>query len=59
VSNLSNTSDEILASARNLIMSGGYNGFSYAETRETSHRFFRNGRNPAPPGTNWFTISMT
>ena len=31
MSNLSNTSDEILASARNLIMSGGYNGFSYAD----------------------------
>jgi TetR/AcrR family transcriptional repressor of nem operon len=31
MSNLSSTSDEILASARNLIMSGGYNGFSYAD----------------------------
>lgn len=31
MSNLSTTSDEILASARNLIMSGGYNGFSYAD----------------------------
>jgi TetR/AcrR family transcriptional repressor of nem operon len=31
MSNLSNTSDEILTSARNLIMSGGYNGFSYAD----------------------------
>jgi len=26
-----NTSDEILACARNLIMAGGYNGFSYAD----------------------------
>lgn len=34
MSNLSNTSDEILASARNLIMSGGYNGFSYADIAE-------------------------
>lgn len=34
MSNLSNTSDEILASARNLIMSGGYNGFSYADISE-------------------------
>ncbi len=34
MSNLSNTSDEILASARNLIMSGGYNGFSYANISE-------------------------
>ena len=31
MSNLSTTSDDILASARNLIMSGGYNGFSYAD----------------------------
>jgi TetR/AcrR family transcriptional repressor of nem operon len=31
MSNLSITSDEILTSARNLIMSGGYNGFSYAD----------------------------
>ncbi len=31
MSNLSNTSDEILASARTLIMNGGYNGFSYAD----------------------------
>ncbi|PRA48170.1 TetR family transcriptional regulator [Ochrobactrum sp. MYb68] len=29
--NLSNTSDDILASARTLIMNGGYNGFSYAD----------------------------
>lgn len=28
------TSDEILASARTLIMSGGYNGFSYADIAE-------------------------
>jgi TetR/AcrR family transcriptional regulator, transcriptional repressor for nem operon len=34
MSNLSTTSDEILASARNLIMSGGYNGFSYADISE-------------------------
>ncbi|MEP9368939.1 TetR/AcrR family transcriptional regulator [Xanthobacter sp. VNH20] len=34
MSNFSNTSDEILASARNLIMSGGYNGFSYADISE-------------------------
>ena len=34
MSNLPNTSDEILASARNLIMSGGYNGFSYADISE-------------------------
>ncbi|NKK63042.1 TetR family transcriptional regulator [Rhizobium leguminosarum bv. viciae] len=31
MSNLSTTSDEILASARALIMTGGYNGFSYAD----------------------------
>lgn len=31
MSNLSSTSDEILASARTLIMNGGYNGFSYAD----------------------------
>ncbi|WP_210051705.1 TetR/AcrR family transcriptional regulator [Neorhizobium petrolearium] len=31
MSNLSTTSDEILASARTLIMNGGYNGFSYAD----------------------------
>ncbi len=34
MSNLSTTSDDILASARNLIMSGGYNGFSYADIAE-------------------------
>ena len=34
MSNLSSTSDDILASARNLIMSGGYNGFSYADISE-------------------------
>jgi TetR/AcrR family transcriptional repressor of nem operon len=34
MSNLSTTSEEILASARNLIMSGGYNGFSYADISE-------------------------
>jgi TetR/AcrR family transcriptional repressor of nem operon len=34
MSNLSTTSDDILASARNLIMSGGYNGFSYADISE-------------------------
>ncbi|MDR6631873.1 TetR/AcrR family transcriptional repressor of nem operon [Phyllobacterium sp. 1468] len=31
MSNLMTTSDEILVSARSLIMSGGYNGFSYAD----------------------------
>lgn len=31
MSTLSSTSEDILASARNLIMSGGYNGFSYAD----------------------------
>jgi len=31
MSKLSNTSDEILTSARNLLISGGYNGFSYAD----------------------------
>ncbi len=31
MSSLSTTSDDILASARNLIMNGGYNGFSYAD----------------------------
>jgi TetR/AcrR family transcriptional repressor of nem operon len=31
MSNLLTTSDEILASARALIMTGGYNGFSYAD----------------------------
>ncbi|MGZ2487972.1 TetR/AcrR family transcriptional repressor of nem operon [Rhizobium pisi] len=34
MSNLSTTSDDILASARNLIMNGGYNGFSYADIAE-------------------------
>uniref|UniRef100_UPI003101086D TetR/AcrR family transcriptional regulator n=1 Tax=Neorhizobium sp. EC2-8 TaxID=3129230 RepID=UPI003101086D len=34
MSNLLTTSDEILASARCLIMSGGYNGFSYADISE-------------------------
>ena len=34
MSNLSSTSDDILASARNLIMNGGYNGFSYADISE-------------------------
>jgi TetR/AcrR family transcriptional repressor of nem operon len=34
MSNLLTTSDEILASARMLIMSGGYNGFSYADIAE-------------------------
>ncbi|WP_049731407.1 TetR/AcrR family transcriptional regulator [Rhizobium ecuadorense] len=34
MSNLSTTSDEILASARNLIICGGYNGFSYADISE-------------------------
>jgi TetR/AcrR family transcriptional repressor of nem operon len=31
MSNLTNTSDEILASAQTLITTGGYNGFSYAD----------------------------
>ncbi|OON61024.1 TetR family transcriptional regulator [Massilia sp. KIM] len=31
---LSNTSDEILACARGLIIAGGYNGFSYADIAE-------------------------
>ncbi|QIB32285.1 TetR/AcrR family transcriptional regulator [Ancylobacter pratisalsi] len=31
MSNLSTTSDDILACARNLIVAGGYNGFSYAD----------------------------
>ncbi|MGH6860275.1 MAG: TetR/AcrR family transcriptional regulator [Phyllobacterium sp.] len=31
MSNLSTTSDEVLASARTLIIAGGYNGFSYAD----------------------------
>lgn len=34
MSNLLTTSDEILASARTLIMAGGYNGFSYADIAE-------------------------
>lgn len=34
MSNLLTTSDEILASARTLIMTGGYNGFSYADIAE-------------------------
>lgn len=34
MSNLLTTSDEILASARNLIINGGYNGFSYADIAE-------------------------
>ena len=34
MSKLSSTSYEILASARTLIMSGGYNGFSYADIAE-------------------------
>jgi TetR/AcrR family transcriptional repressor of nem operon len=34
MSNLSTTSDDILATARNLIMNGGYNGFSYADIAE-------------------------
>jgi len=31
MSNISTTSDEILSCARNLIIEGGYNGFSYAD----------------------------
>ena len=31
MSNLVPTSDQILASARNFIVTGGYNGFSYAD----------------------------
>lgn len=31
MSNMSTTSDDILACARNLIMAGGYDGFSYAD----------------------------
>ena len=31
MSNLATTSDQILASARNFIVAGGYNGFSYAD----------------------------
>jgi TetR/AcrR family transcriptional regulator, transcriptional repressor for nem operon len=34
MSNLVMTSDQILASARNFIVSGGYNGFSYADIAE-------------------------
>jgi TetR/AcrR family transcriptional regulator, transcriptional repressor for nem operon len=34
MSNLSTTSDHILACARSLIVSGGYNGFSYADIAE-------------------------
>ncbi|MBP2562092.1 TetR/AcrR family transcriptional repressor of nem operon [Neorhizobium galegae] len=34
MSNLSTTSDDILASTRNLLMSGGYNSFSYADISE-------------------------
>ncbi|MBY3053926.1 TetR/AcrR family transcriptional regulator [Rhizobium laguerreae] len=34
MSNLSTTSDDILASTRNLLISGGYNGFSYADISE-------------------------
>lgn len=34
MSNLSTTSDDILASARTLIVAGGYNGFSYADIAE-------------------------
>jgi len=34
MNNLTSTSDEILACARNLIVSGGYNGFSYADIAE-------------------------
>jgi TetR/AcrR family transcriptional regulator, transcriptional repressor for nem operon len=34
MSNLSTTSDNILSSARTLITSGGYNGFSYADIAE-------------------------
>lgn len=34
MSNLLTTSDEILASARTLVMDGGYNGFSYADIAE-------------------------
>jgi len=32
--NLSSTADDILASARSLIVAGGYNGFSYADVAE-------------------------
>lgn len=34
MSNLSTTSDDILACARSLIVAGGYNGFSYADISE-------------------------
>jgi TetR/AcrR family transcriptional repressor of nem operon len=34
MSNLSSTADDILACARSLIISGGYNGFSYADIAE-------------------------
>lgn len=34
MSNLSTTSDDILASTRNLLISGGYNSFSYADISE-------------------------
>ncbi|MET2832092.1 TetR/AcrR family transcriptional regulator [Mesorhizobium shangrilense] len=34
MSNLGMTSDQILASAQNFIVSGGYNGFSYADIAE-------------------------
>ncbi|MBN9219226.1 MAG: TetR/AcrR family transcriptional regulator [Mesorhizobium sp.] len=34
MSKLSNTADEILAAARTFIVSGGYNGFSYADIAE-------------------------
>ncbi|CAN7603649.1 TetR/AcrR family transcriptional regulator [Neorhizobium sp. LjRoot104] len=34
MSNLSTTSDDILASAGTLLMNGGYNGFSYADISE-------------------------
>ena len=34
MSNLSTTSDQILTSARSFIVSGGYNGFSYADISE-------------------------
>ncbi|MER9341956.1 TetR/AcrR family transcriptional regulator [Mesorhizobium sp. M0601] len=34
MSNLSTTSDDILACARSLIVAGGYNGFSYADIAE-------------------------
>ena len=32
--NLSSTADDILACARSLIVTGGYNGFSYADIAE-------------------------